>query len=235
VGTDYCHKNLEYLIKIYKQLLIKHGINEKMVLVCRHINAGGMLNILKHIISSDNLLRDRVLIINGADYDTIIKLYKSSKLVLFFSLCEGFGLPVIESFAAKVPILISSLASLPEVAADAGVYIDFSNEQNTIGEIMSMLRDQSRRQEIINRQYERVSRFSWDDAARNTLLFYNCIMEKRKGAISGVDKKRFSEKEYAFSLAMEYIRKEGLLSAIKQSGSGFKQLFKDSNRYDGID
>jgi len=81
---------------------------------------------------------------------------------------EGFGFPVLEGFAAGVPVLTSSVASLPEVAGDAALLVD-PNDTDAIGEgLVRLLGDAALRERLVAAGRERLANFSWERAAGAT-------------------------------------------------------------------
>jgi len=81
---------------------------------------------------------------------------------------EGFGFPVLEGFAAGVPVLTSSVASLPEVAGDAALLVD-PNDANAIGDgLVLLFEDAPLRERLVAAGRERLANFSWERAAGAT-------------------------------------------------------------------
>jgi glycosyltransferase involved in cell wall biosynthesis len=69
-------------------------------------------------------LRDRVVLIDYAPFRLLVSLVRGAKAVLFPSLYEGFGLPVLEAMHLGTPVMTSNTSSLPEVAGDAALLVD---------------------------------------------------------------------------------------------------------------
>jgi glycosyltransferase involved in cell wall biosynthesis len=69
-------------------------------------------------------LRDRVLLLDYVPFRLLMGLVRGARAVLFPSLYEGFGLPVLEAMSLGAPVLTSNVASLPEVAGDAALQVD---------------------------------------------------------------------------------------------------------------
>lgn len=89
-------------------------------------------------------------------------LYRGALALVFPSLYEGFGLPVIEAMACGVPVLTSNTTSLPEVTGDAALLVDpESTEEITIG-IERLCSDQPLRTAMIQRGLVRAGHFTWE-------------------------------------------------------------------------
>lgn len=94
----------------------------------------------------------------------LANLMRASRGVLIPSLCEGFGLPVLDAFALGVPVLASNSTSLPEVAGDAAVYCD-PNDPASIARGMTALLDAHQAAELVRRGRERLEHFTWEHTA----------------------------------------------------------------------
>ena len=107
-----------------------------------------------------------------ADSDLPILLH-CAELSLYPSLYEGFGLPILESMAAGVPVITSSISSCPEVAGDVGVQVDPYNEDEIAAAISSLLSDASQNKRLRQAGVVRAKAFSWQRAADEVLQLYD--------------------------------------------------------------
>ena len=83
------------------------------------------------------------------------------------SFYEGFGIPVLEAMACGTPVVMSNIASLPEVAGDAGIYVDPYNIDSISRGIIEAIGPERGR--WVKKGLERVKLFSWAKTARQTL------------------------------------------------------------------
>ena len=92
--------------------------------------------------------------------------YRHAKAVIFPSLCEGFGIPVLEAFYYHKPLLVSNTSSLPEVAGDAGIYFDPTQPEDIAAKMLYVLNMPPEEQQTLIRKGEaRLNAFSWQTTA----------------------------------------------------------------------
>ena len=96
-------------------------------------------------------------------------LYRGAAIFAYPSLGEGFGLPVLEAMSCGVPVLTSSLSSLPEVAGDAAVYVEPRDPADIGAALGRLLEDEAARGDLAERGPARAARFTWERTARATL------------------------------------------------------------------
>jgi glycosyltransferase involved in cell wall biosynthesis len=100
--------------------------------------------------------RDKVALLSGAD------------ALVFPSLYEGFGFPVLEAMACGTPVLTANVSSLPEVAGDAAVLVDPTDETAIAEGIGRLIDDPALRDHLRAAGRQRVERFTWEECARQT-------------------------------------------------------------------
>lgn len=101
------------------------------------------------------------------------RLYFSSKLFAYPSLYEGFGLPVLEAFAAGVPVLCSNATSIPEVAGDSAYLVDASIPFAISEGLIKITSDKSISDELVKRGKSQLQKFSWNKCCAEHYDIYN--------------------------------------------------------------
>ena len=167
IGTIMKHKNIPNLIRAFGRIPESHG-DYKLLVVGAHDNA--YQDVVAAIAAND--LADKVLLLNYVSFDEKRVLLKNASLSCLISSYEGFGIPVLEAQAAGVPVLISNVSSLPEVAGDGAVRVDPADIADISDKMAACLTDDDLRQSLIARGRENIKRFSWRRCAAETLDVY---------------------------------------------------------------
>ncbi len=108
-------------------------------------------------------LSERVKFFGFVSEKDLPSLYKGSLGLVFPSLYEGFGLPVVESMACGIPVLTSLTSSLPEVAGDAAILVDPLSEDAITKGISRLINDSELRKHLIQKGLLRAKRFNWQN------------------------------------------------------------------------
>ncbi len=169
VGSRQKYKNFDFFIKSAAPILKDHN---DLKLVC----AGGGLFSIDEI----NLLKslgvaEKVTQMSLSD-DGLALFYKNALAFIFPSLYEGFGIPVLESFASGCPLIVSNSSSLPEVAGDAAIYIDPQSAVSIQTAVEKAVTDKKLRDELQAKGFEQLKKFSWNITAQKTKKIYERIL-----------------------------------------------------------
>jgi alpha-1,3-rhamnosyl/mannosyltransferase len=115
-----------------------------------------------------------------ADDATLAALYSKALALVYPSIYEGFGLPVLEAMACGCPVVTSNLSSLPEVAGKAGLYLDDPSDAAAMAGLLGRVAgDAALRSEMSRLGIERAKAFSWDETARRTFEEFEKSAEDR--------------------------------------------------------
>jgi len=101
---------------------------------------------------------------------------KRATALVFPSLHEGFGLPVLEAFAAGVPVVASNTTSIPEVAGDAALLIDPLRIDELSDAMCRIIEDSALAGQLRARGRDRVRGFTWQACAQKTLQVYESMI-----------------------------------------------------------
>ena len=170
VGAIEPRKNLTSLIRALK---IVHKKHKKILLVIAGRKGSDYPKVQALI--KKNQLEDWVKTLDYLPREEVRCLYSLASLFVFPSLCEGFGLPLLEAMAGRLPLVVSGVSALPEIADDAALYFDPNSPESIAGRIVEALQDKSLQKKLIARGVERSKDFDWEKTAVNTLSFYQTI------------------------------------------------------------
>jgi alpha-1,3-rhamnosyl/mannosyltransferase len=104
--------------------------------------------------------------------EELVALYQMATCLVFPSLYEGFGLPVLEAMMAGCPVIASATSSLPEVAGEAGLLVDPLNADDIARAMQEVLQDEGLRARLSEAGRARAALFSWQKAAQMTREVY---------------------------------------------------------------
>lgn len=161
------HKNLENLIISYSQLssdirgkyklVITQG-SEKLSQIARNIK-----------------IENDVIFTPFVDECDKIAVYKMATIFAFISSYEGFGIPIIEAQAAGVPVITSSISSMPEVSGDGALLVNPHNIEEISSNIENLLLNANLRNTLTTKGLENAKRYSWSLSASKLVDFLNSI------------------------------------------------------------
>jgi len=169
VGSRGLYKNFERFIKSISELLNQD--NELFVLCA----GGGKFSSSEMQLLTELGISKQVLQYN-LDDDSLAYFYKNALAFIFPSLYEGFGIPVLESFACGCPLLCSNLSSLPEVTGEAACYFDPYSEESIKNAVIQVLDNTNLREDLIKNGYEQLNKFSWKETAEETKKIYESVL-----------------------------------------------------------
>ncbi len=112
--------------------------------------------------------RDDVLVRGYLDEQSLANAVASSYAIIYPSLHEGFGMPVIEAMRAGVPVITSAGTAMQEVAGDAALFFNPDDPQSIADQMMALYKNELLRDQFIERGLDREKNFNWDKAAEQT-------------------------------------------------------------------
>jgi len=148
------HKNLDKLIEVYAELRSRKVISHTLVIVGSH---SSISHAEKDVIFTGYLPNAMVRTVLG-----------SASFLVFPSLYEGFGLPLLEAMALGVPVACSTAGSLPEVAGEAALFFSPTSKAEIRGALTRIARDKNLRDSLRAKGHENLKRFSWRRTAELT-------------------------------------------------------------------
>jgi glycosyltransferase involved in cell wall biosynthesis len=182
VTTSLPHKNLQLLLQAFQKLK-SSGVFSGKLIVCGQLKSDFHWQTIDFIKRHD--LQNDILLSGFITDEEKQFLLKHSKLFVFPSLYEGFGLPILEAMQAGIPVVAARAASLPEVGGEACIYFDPFAVDDLRAAMAGVLGDEDLRRGLIAKGKERVDEFSWLTVARLTLDVYKKLLSSHCQARDG--------------------------------------------------
>jgi glycosyltransferase involved in cell wall biosynthesis len=171
VGTIEPRKNLVRLLQAYARLRHGGAVPHKLVFVGqRGWKAAPVFKAVETL-----GLQDAVAFLGYVPRDVLVALYNLAEALVFPSLYEGFGLPVVEAMACGTPVITSRSGSLGEISDDAAEFVDPTSVESIAHALQCVLNDPARQAELRQRGLIHASRFSWEATARQTQALYRQV------------------------------------------------------------
>lgn len=172
IGTLQPRKNVESTIWAHRALSPAERIRTPLIIIGR---AGWKCDEVMQLIEEDSASGAVRWLKHVPDADLLPVLKLASALV-FPSLGEGFGLPVLEAFAASVPVITSNTTSLPEVTGDAALSLNPLDIDAISRAMQQVLEDQNLVLMLKQRGLARAKEFTWQACADATLQVYRKML-----------------------------------------------------------
>ncbi len=174
VTTSMPHKNLIVLLKAFKNLVSKNKFDGKLI-ISGQLKGDFKLNTLDFI--NINNLKDKVILTGFVSESEKQLLYKCSLMVVYPSLYEGFGLPILEAMFFDTPVIASNAASIPEVGGNACLYFNPKSVQELEDKILLISSNDIIKNQLIFDGRLQLNKFSWKKTAQETIDVYNKLFK----------------------------------------------------------
>lgn len=174
IGGFSSRKNVKYLITAFNNIF--NNLNEPHVLLL-----GGSVKDegLKLVEYTKTLPYSNNIIFTGfIDDELLPTLYNGAEIFAYPSLYEGFGLPPLEAMSCKTPVITTNVTSIPEVTKDACILIEPNNMTALENTLLNVLNNESLKDDLATKGYEKSKEFSWKETARKTLEVYKIINDR---------------------------------------------------------
>lgn len=165
-GAIQPRKNLKILIEAF-EILKKNNAGGDLKLVL----AGGKAWMWEETFAKaeNSPFRADIIMPGKLKFDDLGHLVRGAEIYVFPALYEGFGIPLLEALAARVPLVTANNSSLREVGGGAAEYFDAKNAAELAEKIKMVLSDEKLKKEMIARGLTQIKKFSWEKCAAETL------------------------------------------------------------------
>lgn len=164
---------LEAEVKKFRE---KYNLPEKFVLAIGGVGERRNLRRIKEA------CKDYHLVIAGITLpwlgiDELELLYNSAEALVYCSLYEGFGIPILDAFSIGLPVMTSNVSAMPEVGGSAALYVDPYNVKDIKEKLDMLMNDKKFREGLVKKGFKRVKQFSWGKAAMQTAQVYERLVK----------------------------------------------------------
>jgi len=121
-------------------------------------------------------IEDQLISFDNIDDDNLAFLYQHAQAFIFPSLFEGFGIPILEAWSCKAPVLLSDIDCFREIAGKAGYYFDPQSPQDITEKINEVLSNSQLANDLRIKGTERLKIYSWQRAVNETIKIYNSLL-----------------------------------------------------------
>ena len=163
IGNAYPHKNLKFLIKVFKRFLKKQP-DYYLILV-------GKKDYFYKQLEKD--INNNIILTDFVPDNLLPNYYQKAQAYIFPSLYEGFGLPPLEALAYQLPVLSSSATSLPEVLGEAVLYFDPQDAEELFNKLNTIIVNKELRAGLKKKGLEQIKKYSWKKMVKEIIKLYN--------------------------------------------------------------
>jgi glycosyltransferase involved in cell wall biosynthesis len=163
IGTLQPRKNIERLIEAF----IESGVDQQLVIAGK---AGWLAQpILDTAFGYQSTVTNNLVLTGFVAHEDKSALISGADALLYPSLYEGFGFPILEGNACGTPVICANSSSLPEIAHDAALLINPLDVEDIAQAIKKLLREPKLRSQLVSSGHANARRFSWEICATQVL------------------------------------------------------------------
>ncbi len=167
VGGRSFYKNFKWLISNISTFLLSENIQ----LLCA---GGSCFNTEELQLIKSNKLDNNVSYTNIINDKHLSDLYNHALCLVFPSLYEGFGIPILEAFANNCPVILSNSSCFPEIAGDAALYFD--DQESLLKQLLAILNSSELRDHLLSSSKKRLDSFIWDKSVQKHFEVYKTLI-----------------------------------------------------------
>lgn len=169
IGQRSGYKNFSNVILAIKEMPIDYNL----------IVVGRKFTETESILLNKTLSSDRYILLSEVSNEKLNMIYNKCFCLVYPSLYEGFGIPILESMKAGTPVIAFNGSSIPEVSGDAAILLDEVTPGKII-QAISTLEDAGTYEKLSLAGIEQAKKFSWKSTMNNYLKFFNELYNDEK-------------------------------------------------------
>lgn len=173
-GALHPRKNIVNLLKAFIAFRKRQKTNMKLVIVGRLAWKYEEVEEMQHTMP----FKEEVKWVGYMNVDELSKVIGGAYALVYASLFEGFGIPILEALQCDVPAIVSNTSSMPEVAGDAALLVDPTDPEDIAAKMHIIYKDEALRTKLIANARRQVTKFDWQGAADR---LWDCMMKCTNG------------------------------------------------------
>lgn len=169
LGNTAPKKNLDNVVLAFSKAIESKSIDLNLVIV--DFSRENLKSVLERLKVSDSIMA-KISLPGYVKNTDLPAFYGLSKIFLYPSLRESFGIPILEAMACGAPVITSNTSSMPEVASDAAVFVDPFDYNDMAEKLIRLATDNNLYQHMREKGLERAKYFTWTNTAKEMKLIY---------------------------------------------------------------
>ena len=169
VGTIEARKNIKHIL----QAISESGFKLPLVIVGKPTK---YLKTIQHLVHK---LDDQLIFLHEVNDTDLNRIYHMAQLMIYVSVFEGFGLPIVEAQAAGCPVITSKTSSMPEAAGKAAYYVSPNNIAEISKAINQLIDDHEYHAQLVVKGYENARRFNPENYTNQLMEIYRKVYNER--------------------------------------------------------
>jgi len=181
VGGIHERKNVIRLIQAFSRLVSTSGFPGKLLLTGRTSGAPYQERMKKLCDAAvdETAMQERVIFTGFITDQELDSLMRRAIFLVYPSLYEGFGIPVLEAMRLGIPVITSNTTALPEVAGDAALLVNPESVEDICEAMGKLLQDKPLRELLVEKGRQRALPYTWERTGEEYLGLYRSLIRTR--------------------------------------------------------
>lgn len=177
-GTIEPRKNISTILYSFFELLTLPQCKHLKLVLMGGDGWGEIKQKIVHLIKERYPIKkdSPIIMLDFLDDSYLTALIKNSKAVLYPSLYEGFGMPIVEAFQYGIPVITSQVSSMPEVGGDGCLYVDPYSPEDLTKAMKELVVNQDTHLRLSKHTKAQVEKFTWDKSVVSHYEFYQELL-----------------------------------------------------------
>tara|TARA_Y100000591_G_C21847092_1_gene709378 strand:- start:12 stop:1109 length:1098 start_codon:yes stop_codon:yes gene_type:complete len=171
VGSRKRYKNFFKVVEAFKK---NEQIYNEFKIIC--FGGGELLKSEKEKLLENDIDLKKIIVIENSSDESLFNLYRNATALIYPSIYEGFGMPIVEAMSLGCPVISSNSSSLPEVYKDAALSFFPSSTKELTNKMLQVAYDDQVKKKIVDLGLKQSKNFSWEKCIDKTLSVYKKVI-----------------------------------------------------------